>query len=158
MYELHKTEQIYEKNIPNLKHESDGFIFTPVNYGYYPGRFELLLKWKPPELNTADFLFRIDYSKDQSGKTGKLYILSNNQEIPKGELFLDSSIDSKLFDGKIVECSWNPNANSWKLFRYRPDKDLPNGLSTFQRIEKSIRDWITINQLFDYIAKITNLK
>lgn len=36
-----------------LPHLSDGIIFTPVKLPYVTGTSPLLLKWKPPHLNTV---------------------------------------------------------------------------------------------------------
>ncbi|KAL8443771.1 hypothetical protein Emed_006581 [Eimeria media] len=36
-----------------LPHPSDGIIFTPVKLPYVTGTCPLLLKWKPPHLNTV---------------------------------------------------------------------------------------------------------
>lgn len=56
----------------NLPYEIDGLIFTPRNlpvFGYYPNkpvkitenvRWDRVLKWKPAEQNTIDFLIDID--------------------------------------------------------------------------------------------------
>ncbi|ORE00028.1 MCE1 [Hepatospora eriocheir] len=44
------------KSILKLKHENDGLIFTPVNEPYELYTQTNILKWKPPSLNTLDFL------------------------------------------------------------------------------------------------------
>lgn len=45
-----------------LSHERDGLLFAPLD-PYVYGRCARLLKWKPPELNTADFLLQVTYSQ-----------------------------------------------------------------------------------------------
>ncbi len=47
--------------------EVDGLIFTPIReqYPMKPGSWSALLKWKPPELNTIDFLIKTQ--KDDKG-------------------------------------------------------------------------------------------
>jgi hypothetical protein len=42
-----------------VQHETDGFIFALNNEPYTPGTCNSLLKWKPPELNSFDFLARV---------------------------------------------------------------------------------------------------
>ena len=39
-----------------LPHENDGLIFTKLNSPYKPGTDDTLIKWKPPYLNSIDFL------------------------------------------------------------------------------------------------------
>ncbi|KAG0417716.1 mRNA-capping enzyme subunit alpha, partial [Dictyocoela roeselum] len=48
-------EQARKYNLVN-----DGLIFTPVNYPYVFSRCHRLWKWKPPELNTVDFIIKIN--------------------------------------------------------------------------------------------------
>ena len=47
-------QQIIEKEV--LPHENDGLIFTKIDYPYLPGWNLGMVKWKPSELNTIDFL------------------------------------------------------------------------------------------------------
>ncbi|MBQ2746790.1 MAG: hypothetical protein IJF35_03670, partial [Clostridia bacterium] len=42
--------------VKNLTHDCDGLIFTPVRDPYTIGTSFKLLKWKPLEFNSADFL------------------------------------------------------------------------------------------------------
>lgn len=46
--------KIVDSNL--LPHENDGQIFTKIKYPYLPGKSKGVLKWKPKELNTVDFL------------------------------------------------------------------------------------------------------
>ncbi len=41
-----------------LEHENDGLIFTVDQCPYYPGTCEQILKWKPIELNSIDFILK----------------------------------------------------------------------------------------------------
>eukprot|EP00792_Barthelona_sp_PAP020_P001339 TRINITY_DN12121_c0_g1_i1.p1 TRINITY_DN12121_c0_g1~~TRINITY_DN12121_c0_g1_i1.p1 ORF type:complete len:531 (-),score=131.06 TRINITY_DN12121_c0_g1_i1:136-1698(-) len=54
-YSLKHTQEIFEK-IPSLPHENDGLVFTPVFEPYEPGTCPSLLKWKPSDKSTVDFL------------------------------------------------------------------------------------------------------
>ena len=45
-----------------LPHDNDGQIFTKIKYPYLPGKSKGILKWKPKEINTVDFL--ISYNED----------------------------------------------------------------------------------------------
>lgn len=69
MYNLDAVKYVWEEVVPNLSHYSDGLIFTPINRKYMVGKEvflhlgtqDTLLKWKPFELNTADFKLIIQY-------------------------------------------------------------------------------------------------
>eukprot|EP00914_Ancora_sagittata_P020132 GHVO01039907.1.p2 GENE.GHVO01039907.1~~GHVO01039907.1.p2 ORF type:complete len:455 (+),score=98.03 GHVO01039907.1:53-1417(+) len=44
-----------------LPHLSDGIIFTPVDAPYCAGTCKKLIKWKPPHMNTVDFVGEVMY-------------------------------------------------------------------------------------------------
>lgn len=58
-------EKMFKEIIPSVKqlHGNDGLIFTCKNTPYKPGTDEHILKWKPPEENTIDFLLHITWPK-----------------------------------------------------------------------------------------------
>jgi len=77
------------KDSANLPYNIDGLIFTPVElpvFGYYPNRpvklsrsvrWDRVLKWKPAELNTIDFLVkRVDDVVQRDGKFGALQLFT----------------------------------------------------------------------------------
>ncbi len=51
--------QLRSKIVKTLPHHTDGFIFAPVRQPYVAGRQDNLLKWKPMEMNSIDFLLRV---------------------------------------------------------------------------------------------------
>ncbi|KAA6402117.1 MAG: hypothetical protein EZS28_002347 [Streblomastix strix] len=56
-----KFKDIQDGRTTQLRHDCDGLVFTPVNEVNPLGRsFDLLLKWKPPQLNTVDFVIQED--------------------------------------------------------------------------------------------------
>ena len=63
------SEYVKGNDIPQTPYNLDGLIFTPISIPYpnVGGRWEYLLKWKPPILNSIDFLVRIvkDGNKDK---------------------------------------------------------------------------------------------
>jgi len=66
MYKSYHLDFLLKTVIPNLKHENDGLIFTPVNEPYETGTCRSWLKWKPPHLNTVDFRLYIDSHDNHS--------------------------------------------------------------------------------------------
>jgi len=57
-YAARSTDFLLRKmsEMPAFKDKIDGLIFTKINYPYYPGRNQGIIKWKPDYLNTIDFL------------------------------------------------------------------------------------------------------
>lgn len=70
LFEDKKTEfsysmqKMFEEIIPQVKqlHGNDGLIFTCRNTPYQSGTDKHILKWKPPNENTIDFLMHIKWS------------------------------------------------------------------------------------------------
>ncbi|VDL57455.1 unnamed protein product [Hymenolepis diminuta] len=115
----------------DLEHETDGLIFQPCGpHDYYVlGTCKETLKWKPPELNTIDFLCRIRYHTaigEVSHHVGDLF-LGGDYKVPAAKL---SRVTSKemAYDGKIVECAVDTAVpgGGWKVLRVRTDKTEPN--------------------------------
>lgn len=59
------VEVMFKEIIPKVKelHGNDGLIFTCRSTPYKVGTDEHILKWKPPEENTVDFLLRIHWQE-----------------------------------------------------------------------------------------------
>ncbi|KAG0328942.1 Dcp1p-Dcp2p decapping enzyme complex alpha subunit [Dissophora globulifera] len=59
-------EKMFREVIPNLKHGSDGLIFTSAIAPYVPSTNTKMLKWKPPSENTVDFKLTLEF-RNQNG-------------------------------------------------------------------------------------------
>ncbi|CDJ37835.1 mRNA capping enzyme, putative [Eimeria tenella] len=102
-----------------LPHPSDGIIFTPVAPPYITGTSPLLLKWKPPHLNTVDFSVEPVY--DLNG-IPQIFILCAGYRgvrtfaglilAPYGDFYkeLYELACNGCASGLIVECFWRPSA------------------------------------------------
>ncbi|KAL8444289.1 hypothetical protein Emag_005550 [Eimeria magna] len=165
-----------------LPHPSDGIIFTPVKLPYVTGTCPLLLKWKPPHLNTGV-------------RTFAGLILA-----PFGEFY------KELYDmacrgsagGVIVECFWRPTApvftfypalrerpsareeqrwnsrnqghpfydfdrgewreGGWVAERIRTDKAMPNDVKVLVSVKRSIDDGVSFATLQHEIERFKQHK
>ncbi|EPR79324.1 mRNA capping enzyme subunit alpha [Spraguea lophii 42_110] len=83
MYKSYGIVDAYKNNTQSV--ETDGLIFTPINEPYSLGSSKKLLKWKPPHLNTIDFLIKNTHVKN----IYKLYCYTKEGK----EVFFDYFID-----------------------------------------------------------------
>ena len=58
----------------------------------------------------------------------KGYLYVGNLDAPFSEMKVNREL--KALDNKIIECYWDPKANSWKFMRERTDKSFPNAYTT----------------------------
>ena len=125
-------------DVTEHNNDIDGYIFTPV---YEPVRLEThesLVKWKPVERITVDFLC----------KNGGLYIWDRSH----GYMKIQNTHEE--YQDKILECK---RVNGvWTLVKIREDKTYPNNRRTYMRTLVNIRESISLNELKIFIANITN--
>lgn len=177
MYRCKDTRLLFTDIIPKLQHENDGVIFTPVDMPYKPGTCFDLLKWKPLKHQTIDFRVdvkfrqRIGYAHlnlaDHGSLTFNDYMTLSDQERKEigGGLLL-----SKI-NGKVIECTWDAEwrtlipledgktwedgattrQGGWRFSRFRPDRELPNDVSVFKRVNDALQEGLDEEEL---LAKI----
>ncbi|XP_026380591.1 mRNA-capping enzyme-like [Papaver somniferum] len=137
--------------IPSLLHSEDGLIFQGWNDKYIPSTNQRLLKWKPREKNSVDFLLLVGIRI-----TPSLYLYDSGRKrcmYRYGVKFRNGE-DPSQFSGKVIECSC-PEKNVWSFMRVRDDKEgTPNSYQTYEKVMKSINDNITEEVLLDGIQKI----
>ncbi|KAK3589211.1 hypothetical protein CHS0354_020072 [Potamilus streckersoni] len=130
-----------------VSHEVDGLVFQPVPDAYVAGRSQDVLKWKPPTLNSVDFKLRITKVEGTgllSTKVGLLYV--GGQDQPFAQMKVNKAL--KEYDGKIIECSFDMENNTWKFLRQRTDKSFPNHYTTAVAVCGSIKHPVTKELLF----------
>ncbi|CAK76487.1 unnamed protein product (macronuclear) [Paramecium tetraurelia] len=85
-----KVRYIFNNYIPLLPHGNDGLIFTKNTFPYVSGTNENIVKWKPPEKNTIDFLIcpnkKITVTDSNYGLL-ELYVMFNQKQIKHFFLF-----------------------------------------------------------------------
>lgn len=145
------------KKIPELKHGNDGLIFTPVDEPYSVGKRGVILKWKPPSLNTMDFKIvrhgrgACVYELICTGKRGKNVVFDyflNYDESREGDI--DGRIGEFLYDREgyywdLEELTLKKGG--WKLYKIRTDKESPNNITVVCNILESLEDDLSIERL-----------
>uniref|UniRef100_A0AC34FW21 mRNA guanylyltransferase n=1 Tax=Panagrolaimus sp. ES5 TaxID=591445 RepID=A0AC34FW21_9BILA len=135
----------------SLGHHVDGLIFQPSD-PYTPGRFNLLLKWKPPLESSIDFQLKIEkYCRpaEPVSYVGELYVLG----LPQPFAVMKATKTLQKYDGRIIECHFKDNA--WHFMRERTDKSHPNAYSTATSVMETIKNPLTERYLIDYITHNT---
>ncbi|RKP23234.1 hypothetical protein SYNPS1DRAFT_31052 [Syncephalis pseudoplumigaleata] len=139
-YGLHLVFDMMTK----LGHNSDGIIWTPVKCPYVPGICDKLLKWKPPEMTTADFRINAKWSKEHK----PIYYLEVLSHVTykfydhfQPEPDIATKWKEHLPDGRIAEFRYDPDwkvtiveqgyapmtrKGGWRFVRFRDDKDAAN--------------------------------
>jgi mRNA guanylyltransferase len=147
----YKLNQVFI-NVKDYNHSNDGLMFTDSEAKYAFGTCETMVKWKPPEENTVDFLLQVRKSNAQD----KYYIMINHgnkgYQIESEFVFgqdLDK-IKGETLNGRIIECKYDKNwPFKWRFSRFRDDKSDANHISTFQKVLKSIEDNVTMEKLLE---------
>lgn len=95
---------LFENYIPALPHHNDGIIFTKNNSPYKPGTDSNIIKWKPPTMNTIDFLMVANTDSildgladadDFENRVIDLYVMEQSKE--------RNSYEVSFFDFMIVD-------------------------------------------------------
>ncbi|KAI8816620.1 putative mRNA capping enzyme alpha subunit [Fimicolochytrium jonesii] len=145
-------QKVFE-DIPNLKHKSDGIIFTSSVARYYTGTCEKMLKWKPANENTVDFRIRVvgDFSQPEYA----LELWEGRDEYSEfGMLTLEPELEQSWArsppENRIIECRYDPSwPGQWRFSRWRDDKQHANHRSTYRKIMESIRDGVDEQELLN---------
>uniref|UniRef100_A0A6G1SPD1 mRNA-capping enzyme n=1 Tax=Aceria tosichella TaxID=561515 RepID=A0A6G1SPD1_9ACAR len=147
---LHDARKTWDLDVT---HEKDGLIFQPVDIPYKGGTCPEILKWKPPELNSIDFRLVVREERQNGCLPETMaYLHVSNKPDPIDKFVLRGDLLSyRQYHNKIVECVWNKR---WEVIRERTDKVSPNSLETAIAVYKSIKQPVTEQILFDFIAKI----
>lgn len=166
--------KIFNEVLPRLKHVSDGLIFTSRWSPYKFGTDDKLLKWKPAEENTVDFMLVLEFptftdpdispdDKTQSATypiyddkpTCHLYVWEGGSDHrPYSELHITDeeweqlkALEEPLND-RIVE-AFKDEENRWRYMRFRDDKEAGNYITTVDKVIESINDSVSKEELLE---------
>jgi len=136
-----------------VSHKTDGLIFQAMTWKYIGGRCDEMLKWKPADMNSVDFLLRvIREQKPGMLPETKGYLHVGGMERPFSELGKVTK-DLMQYNGKIIECTFDFTSKQWKFMRQRVDKSFPNSFDTAKGVCESIERPVTKEMLYDFIDK-----
>jgi hypothetical protein len=136
-------------------YKTDGFVFYPVVDPYIPFRHWELLKWKPLEKNTVDFLVKpTDVQREFSFG---VFDRDRHVEIQKVILppgILQVEISFYLLEHKeiVVECGFVKSANMWVPILVRIDKKHANDILTFQKTVLNLHENIRLEEFMEAYA------
>lgn len=135
---------VYDKSNNN-----DGIIFMPENLPVISGTQYSMLKWKPKNKHTFDFLIK-ESDKGMEAHVfhmGSMKIFANiHKNSEPGNKFIENT---KKLDGYkndcIVECTFNTEESNFNPLLIRKDKTHPNSMRTIERTLFNINENIQVN-------------
>jgi len=152
-YPVEKAESLLgDKFAKQLSHEPDGLIFQPANDPYKTGQCKEVLKWKPASHNSVDFKLKIQREGGEGivpTLMGLLFV--GSLDAPFSKMKVSKSM--KELDGKIIECKFDKEKNSWVFMRERTDKSFPNSFTTAQSVCNTIQNPVTTEGLLSFIER-----
>jgi hypothetical protein len=141
-------------NRKRLQYKLDGLIFTPVDEPYFNRD---ILKWKDD--NTIDFYYEPSGSRTKlflagTGANGKYGVLPFDKA-PGNLIFKDQGVSEDVRKGLIDKISEPPkgvaefrfNGTTFKMIKFRPDKEFPNGVAASNQAWEAARNPLTIEEL-----------
>ncbi|KAJ2723911.1 Dcp1p-Dcp2p decapping enzyme complex alpha subunit [Coemansia sp. Benny D115] len=143
--------------IPQLKHQSDGLIFTAVHAPYTSGTCDKIIKWKPACENSVDFKIHSCRNKNNKPFVGVFIWEGGLNYSFFGGLAIRPSdwyrhFANKDTNGRIVEAIFDPEflpPCKWRFMRFRDDKHNGNYKTVVERILQSIHDNISLEKLLE---------
>lgn len=157
MWKPYGLRELFERVIPSQGHENDGLIFTPVKDAYMAGTCHRLLKWKPSDMNSIDFLVVKEGGQWQLfiATQGRVHYYTDFDPKMDDQLVKALDGDYDILAGKVAEFRMSPDhVNKWTFMRLRPDKRLPNDSKTVEKVLQSIRDNVKKEDLLEREASI----
>ena len=141
-------DNVYSKSTNN-----DGLIFMPEMLPVISGTQYSMLKWKPENKHTFDFLIKENENNLEAfvfhmGSISPFAKIHENTE--DGKEFISKTKElSEYKDGCIVECNFNNDKNNFIPILVRTDKTHPNSLRTVERTLFNITENIQLQDFKD---------
>ena len=170
-------KKLFQEILPNLPHGNDGLIFTCRSTPYKFATDEHILKWKPENENSIDFVLSLswpmldpDSEDEREGRlspipdysampTFDLLVLTENGYLKYGTMFVEPQEWEEMkalgqpLDDRVVEC-WQDRQNRWRYLRFRDDKKEANYITTVEKVIESIQDKVSESDLINIAPRI----
>ena len=151
-YEFNDIKYFIDE-VYNKSNNNDGIIFMPEKLPVISGTQFSMLKWKPQNKHTFDFLFK----RSNIGLEayvfymGNLKLFANIYKNTKEGLEFINEINklNNYSEESIVECSFNKKTNNFTPLLVRNDKTHPNSLRTVERTLFNINENITLDDFLN---------
>ncbi|KAF1983090.1 mRNA capping enzyme, alpha subunit [Aulographum hederae CBS 113979] len=167
-------EMMFKEKLPNLPHGNDGLVLTCKESNYIFGTDTNILKWKPADENSIDFLLSLGEFPEYDPEDGEEGLIRDYYAKPSFDLLVyHGSSDYRNFaqlyvsdeewekmkemgeilDGRIIECfkddqgRWRYKAAPEGWPRFRDDKKEANHISTVKSVLESIEDGVSEEDL-----------
>ena len=139
---------VYDKSDNN-----DGIIFMPEKLPVISGTQYSMLKWKPKNKHTFDFLIK----ESDIGLEAYVYHMGNLKlfanihiDTENGEKFIKLTKELDGYKNEcVVECSFDSEKSNFVPILIRKDKTHPNSMRTIERTLFNINENIQINDFMD---------
>ena len=159
-------EKMFQEILPSLPHGNDGLIFTCRSTPYQHGTDPHILKWKPEEENSIDFVLHLEFPVYSPGADGNsdadaspfpdysampkflLGVSVGDHDQMFGEMFAEEQEWETLksrnepLNDRVVEC-YLDKQRRWRYLRFRDDKHGANHISTVESVMESIQDQVS---------------
>lgn len=150
-YEFEKFNNFIE--VYNKSNNNDGIIFMPENLPVISGTQYSMLKWKPQNKHTFDFLIK----ESDIGQEAYVFHINNLKVFAKihnnteqGKKFIDKTKLLENYKNEcIVECIFDKDTNNFDPILVRTDKSHPNSLRTIERTLFNINENIQIEDFMN---------
>lgn len=144
----------------NNSNNNDGIIFMPEKLPVISGTQYSMLKWKPENKHTFDFLIK----ESEIGLEAHVYHLNNikifakiHKNTEEGKIFVDKLKSFENYANEcIVECGFDNNKNNFYPILIRTDKNHPNSLRTIERTLFNISENIQIKDFMEIFNENKN--
>jgi len=150
-YKIYDIERAINQIIPtSLAYQPDGILFVPCNKPYKRGYSKAILKWKPPSLMTIDFLVK----KAENDELHVFVRTSEDNLKDYGKLDTEGVNNVESLVGKVVNCSYNMNKNTWKMNEKREEGAYPSADWLAENNFNLMKENITKDKLITYVLNI----